>query len=88
MIDDVVGTGPELIRIAEPADGIYTVFVHDYTGTNPDAAAPDPGDTNVATVHVYLHGVLAYSAGVDVAGEGAEVYVCTIEPADDEVLPW
>jgi ParB/RepB/Spo0J family partition protein len=88
VIDDVVGTGPELIRIAEPADGIYTVFVHDYTGTNPDAAAPDPGDTNVATVHVYLHGVLAYSAGVDVAGEGAEVYVCTIEPADDEVLPW
>ena len=57
-LDDIDGLGPENINIYNPqANGTYTVFVHDYTGSAPsDTLGP-----NNVTINVYLNGTQAWS---------------------------
>ncbi len=65
-LDDIPGTGPENINIAEPAAGTYVVSVHDYPGT----VLYEP---NRVTVQVYLDGERVYLDSKVVNGE--DIYV-------------
>ncbi len=70
-LDDIPGTGPENINIVDPADGTYTVVVHDYTGSTPDYQ----GANNV-TVNVYTFGQLEFSDTRPISGEGHQEQFC------------
>jgi hypothetical protein len=76
LVEDINGTGPELISLPSPAlppyDGYYRVLVHDYTGTV-DEPAP-----NEALVSVYIGGVLADAFVFEMVGEDTDYYVATI----------
>jgi hypothetical protein len=52
-LDNIVGYGPEDIRLETPADGEYPIRVHYY--------ADDGGGTTTATVNIWVAGVLADS---------------------------
>ena len=75
-LDDIPGTGPEIISLQAPAlapyDGHYRVLVHDYP-TSVDEPAP-----NEATVSIYLEGVLADTFVFEMVGEDTDYYVATI----------
>ena len=43
LADNVSGNGPEIIHIPRPADGVYTVVVHDY----PSSAYWEPNEVQV-----------------------------------------
>jgi hypothetical protein len=74
-LDDIGGTGPENINIADPAvspyDGWYEIFVHDYPGSSYTPA-------NDVTVNVYLNGVLADTFNFSISGENDDYYVAKI----------
>ena len=70
-LDDIEGTGPENINILEPAQGSYTVVVHDYPGSDYPAE-------NTASVRIHLGGELLLEKEVSIFGEDSRTEVATI----------
>jgi len=79
-LDDMMGTGPEVILIPAPAAGTYTVFVHDFDTPGLEAANP-------STLRVFVGGYLAGELTVDVVGEDVDVDFCEIEVPGGKVTP-
>ncbi|MBW2702115.1 MAG: choice-of-anchor D domain-containing protein, partial [Deltaproteobacteria bacterium] len=71
-LDDIPFTGPENINIAHPANGLYTVFVHDYPMSSYNSA-------NEIYVNVYIEGVLEQSFTKTITGEDSNTNICTID---------
>ena len=61
-IDDIPGTGPEVITLEDPAAGTYTIIVHDYPGSVFDPA-------NDVTLTVYIGGLEVFSDTRSISGE-------------------
>lgn len=80
-LDDIGGTGPENINIDEPsAAGGYTVFVHDYPGSN-------NANANAVTVNVYLSGALVWTSTRNISGEDSDTYFAQINWQQGTVTP-
>tara|TARA_B100000700_G_C15006053_1_gene838569 strand:+ start:74 stop:994 length:921 start_codon:yes stop_codon:yes gene_type:complete len=74
-LDDISGTGPENINIESPHfEAVYTVVVHDYTGSTPDVY-----ENNDVTVNVYLDGSLAWTGTKTISGDGTYTYYARID---------
>ena len=74
-LDDIPGTGPENINIDTPQPGaIYTVVVHDYTGSTADVY----GDNEV-TINIYLDGSLSWTDTRVISGDGSYTYYARID---------
>jgi hypothetical protein len=80
-LDDIPGTGPENVNISAPADGEYTVYVHDYAGSRFTPA-------NTYRVRIYLAGVLAWEGERTLLGEDTYDPVATIRWPDAVVEPF
>jgi uncharacterized protein YfaP (DUF2135 family) len=65
VADDISGTGPERITIEEPADGTYTVVVHDYPGSSMTSA-------NEVTVVISLYGDEVWRDTQLISGEDSD----------------
>ncbi|MBW1807555.1 MAG: choice-of-anchor D domain-containing protein [Deltaproteobacteria bacterium] len=79
-LDDIPGTGPENINIADPANGVYTVFVHDYPGNSYTSG-------NLVTINVYINGALVANFTETISGENSDWYVCEIDWPSGAVTP-
>lgn len=79
--DDISGDGPENINIANPIDGSYTVFVHDFPGSSYQAG-------NEVTVKVYVDGVFQQEFNHTMVGEDDDWYVCTVDWPSGTVTPY
>jgi hypothetical protein len=77
-LDDIPGTGPENINIAAPADGEYTVYVHDYPGSR---YTPE----NTYYIRIYLGGRLAWEGEKVLLGEDTYDPVAVIRWPDQVV---
>ncbi len=74
-LDDIPGTGPENINIDNPQPGaVYTVVVHDYTGSTSDVY-----EDNQVTINVYLDGSLAWTDTRAISGDGSYTYYASID---------
>ncbi|HOX46410.1 MAG TPA: choice-of-anchor D domain-containing protein [Myxococcota bacterium] len=79
-LDDIPGDGPENINIPVPASGRYTVFVHDYPGSENYAS-------NGVTVNVYINGALMQTFTHSTSGEDSDWYVCDIDWPSGTITP-
>jgi len=75
-LDDIPGTGPENINILQPESGAFTVYVHDYEGSNGWGA--DYNGTNQVTVNVYLNGSMVWTNTKGVSGDDTVTAFCSI----------
>mgnify|MGYP003663676276 CR=1 FL=1 len=73
-LDDIYGTGPENINIEQPQPTIFTVVVHDYTGSTPDTY-----DANEVTVNIYTNGALQWTDTKLISGDGSYTPFCHID---------
>ena len=74
-LDDIPGTGPENINIDSPHPGaIYTVVVHDYTGSTIDVY-----EDNEVTINIYLDGSLEWTDTKAISGDGSYTYYAQID---------
>ena len=71
-LDDIEGTGPENINIEEPAQGLYTVAVHDF----PSSVYVGP---NKVTIRIHLDGELVFDQTKSISGEDQYVPFAMIE---------
>lgn len=72
-LDDIPGVGPENINIQDPANGDYTVIVHDYTGSTPDYTGG-----NSVTVNIYVGGSLVWTDTRSISGDGSAEYFAKV----------
>ncbi len=77
-LDDIPGTGPENINIAQPEPGEFLVYVHDYSGSNWGEANADTRDANNVTVNVYLNGSMVWTNTKGISGENTYTPFCAI----------
>ena len=77
-IDDISGTGPENTRIDEPADGSFTVIVHDYPGSVYSGA-------NTVYMNIYVGSVLVWSDSRTISGENTYTTFATVSFPDGTV---
>ena len=76
-IDDITGTGPEVISLPEPAPGAYTIVVHDFPGSPIE-------DGNEVSVRVFLDGELEVSDTRIMTGEDIYLAFTEITVPEDE----
>jgi len=75
-LDDIPGTGPENINILQPESGTFTVYVHDYEGSNGWGA--DYNGANQVTVNVYLNGSMVWTNTKGISGDDTVTAFCNI----------
>jgi hypothetical protein len=71
-LDDIEGTGPENINIEEPAQGVYSVVVHDFPSSVYE------GDNDV-TIRIHLDGEVVLEQTKTITGEDKYVPFALIE---------
>ena len=81
-MDDISGTGPEVISLPEPAPGTYTVVVHDY-GFSPSEFE----EGTEVSVRIFLDGVLEVSDTRVITGEGVYQAFAEIVVSEDSEAP-
>lgn len=81
-IDDIYGTGPENINIAQPEAGTFSIYVHDYTGS-----AEDYYGENLVTVKIFLYSELAWQGTRAISGDGKFVPIAAVTIPSGDVQP-
>jgi hypothetical protein len=76
-VDDISGCGPEVISIAAPVAGAYTIVVHDFPGSVVE-------EGNDVTIRILLDSELAYTDTRTMEGEDIFLAIAEIVVSDDE----
>jgi len=74
-VDDISGTGPEVISIAEPSAGSYTIVVNDFASSVME-------EDNSVTIRILLDSELAHSDTRIITGEGVYLAIAEIIVSD------
>lgn len=78
-LDDISGTGPENINIADPqSNGTYTVVVHDYPGSVYSGV-------NDVTINIYLDGAMVWSVTRGISVEDSYTPIASIDWATKSI---
>ena len=75
--DDMPGTGPEIIEIPSPHNGVFTVVVHDYPGSI-------YSETNTVTLDVRM-GLNTAVFTAPISGEDSYTYICEIDTLSGDI---